>query len=48
MVNGPTWKSELQKKDWLDYYLPGAQFGAFLDAELTRVTSVLKDLGLAA
>lgn len=46
MVKGPAWKAELQKKDWLDYYLPGAQFGTFLDNEITRVTAILKDLGL--
>lgn len=47
MVKGPAWQAELKKKDWLDYYLPGAGFGAYLDSEITRVTSVLKDLGLA-
>lgn len=47
MVKGPTWQSELKKKDWLDYYLPGAEFGAYLDSEIARVTGILKDLGLA-
>lgn len=47
MAKGPTWQAELKKKDWLDFYLPGAQFGAYLDSEITRVTGVLKDLGLA-
>ena len=46
MVKGPAWQAELKKKDWLDYYLPGAQFGAYLDSEIARVTAVLKDLGL--
>ncbi len=48
MVKGPTWAAELKKKDWLDYYLPGAEFGTFLDAELTRINGVLKELGLAS
>lgn len=47
MVKGPAWQAELKKKDWLDYYLPGAPFGAYLDSEITRIAAVLKDLGLS-
>ena len=47
MVAAPTWKSELQKKDWTDIYLPGGDFGKYLDSEITRITGILKDLGLA-
>lgn len=48
MAKGPAWQAELKKKDWADAYLPGDQFGSFLDAEIARVTSILKDLGLAS
>ncbi|RTL66304.1 MAG: tripartite tricarboxylate transporter substrate binding protein [Hyphomicrobiales bacterium] len=48
MAKSQAWKAELAKKDWVDSYLPGADFGAFLVAEIERVTGVLKDLGLAS
>lgn len=48
LVKSQAWKAELAKKDWVDSYLPGAEFGAFLNAEIERVTGVLKDLGLAS
>ena len=47
MVKGPAWQGELKKKDWADAYLPGAEFGAFLDSEIARVTTILKEIGLA-
>jgi putative tricarboxylic transport membrane protein len=47
MVKGPTWQAELKKRDWTDVYLSGAAFGQYLDSEITRITGILKDLGLA-
>jgi putative tricarboxylic transport membrane protein len=47
MAKGPTWAAELKKKDWTNVYLSGADFGKYLDSEITRITAVLKDLGLA-
>ena len=47
MVKGPTWQAELKKKDWTNIYLSGAEFGKYLDSEVTRITGILKDLGLA-
>jgi putative tricarboxylic transport membrane protein len=47
MVKGPAWQAELKKKDWTGIYLPGAEFGKFLGDEITRITGILKDLGLA-
>lgn len=47
MVKGPTWAAELKKKDWTSIYLPGAEFGKYLDSEIARITGILKDLGLA-
>jgi len=48
MVKGPAWQAELKKKDWTGIYLPGAEFGKFLGEEITRITGILKDLGLAS
>ncbi len=48
MVAGPAWKSELEKKDWTGVYLSGDAYGAFLTAEIERITGILKDLGLSS
>jgi putative tricarboxylic transport membrane protein len=48
MVAGPTWKSELEKKDWTGIYLSGDDYGKFLAAEIERITGILKDLGLSS
>jgi putative tricarboxylic transport membrane protein len=48
MVAGPTWKSELQKKDWTGIYLSGDAYGQFLTAEIERITGILRDLGLSS
>ncbi len=48
MVAGPTWKAELQKKDWTGIYLSGDDYGKFLTAEIERITGILKDLGLSS
>ncbi len=47
MANGPTWKSELVKKDWTGILLTGDDFGKYLDSEIVRITGILTDLGLA-
>jgi putative tricarboxylic transport membrane protein len=47
MVAGPTWKSELQKRDWTGVYLSGDAYTTFLAAEIERITGILKDLGLS-
>jgi putative tricarboxylic transport membrane protein len=48
MVAGPTWKSELEKKDWTGIYLSGDDYGKFLTSEIERITAILKDLGLSS
>jgi putative tricarboxylic transport membrane protein len=48
MVAGPTWKAELQKKDWTGIYLSGDAYGSFLTSEIERITGILKDLGLSS
>jgi putative tricarboxylic transport membrane protein len=47
MVHGPTWAAELKKRDWAGIFLAGTDYGKFLDAEIVRITGILKDLGLA-
>jgi putative tricarboxylic transport membrane protein len=47
MVQGPTWAAELKKHDWAGIFLAGAEYGKFIDAEIERITGILKDLGLA-
>ena len=47
MVKSPQWKAILEKNDWVDLYMPGEQFGAYLKSEDERVTGILKTIGLA-
>lgn len=47
MVKSPQWRATLAKNDWVDLYLPGDAFGAYLKAEESRVTDILKTIGLA-
>jgi putative tricarboxylic transport membrane protein len=45
-VKSDAWKKTLEKKNWTDLYLPGAEFASFLNQENTRVTDILKSIGL--
>jgi putative tricarboxylic transport membrane protein len=47
MVQGPTWQAELKKRDWAGIFLAGTDYAKFIDAEIERITGILKDLGLA-
>ena len=40
------WKKTLETQGWEDAYLSGDQFSSFLGEESTRMTGVLKDVGL--
>lgn len=46
MVNGPTWKDELKKKDWSQILLTGADFGKFVAEDTVRIAAILTELGL--
>lgn len=46
MHDARAWKETLQKQGWDDAYLSGDRFASFLKEENTRVTQVLKDVGL--
>jgi putative tricarboxylic transport membrane protein len=46
MVAGETWRAMLESKDWMDLYLPGDEFAAYLDKQQTEIEAVLRDIGL--
>ncbi len=46
MVKSPQWKATLEKNDWVDLYMPGDQFAAYMKAEDVRITDILKTIGL--
>ena len=46
MAKSKEWAEILKQKGWDDAYLSGDQFAAFLKQEQTRVTEVLKSVGL--
>lgn len=41
------WKDALTKNDWTPFLLTGDEFGKFVDAELARLGSTLRELGVA-
>jgi putative tricarboxylic transport membrane protein len=45
-VKSDAWKKTLEKKNWTDLYLPGAEFASLLTQENKRVTDILKSIGL--
>lgn len=46
MRRSDEWKAVLKRNSWIDMYLPGPEFDAFLTQENIRVTGVLKSIGL--
>jgi putative tricarboxylic transport membrane protein len=48
MVQSPAWRESLTRYRWLDRHLDGDAFARFVDAEETRVRSILKKLGTGA
>jgi putative tricarboxylic transport membrane protein len=47
VVQSDAWKKLLQDREWVDLYMPSDQFATFLKDEQTRISALLKDLGLA-
>ena len=45
-VKSDAWKKVLAEKNWTDLYLPGDDFAKLITSENTRVTEVLKSIGL--
>lgn len=48
LVISEGWKLELAKRDWTGIYQRGEAFGKYVESETTRITAILKDLGLAS
>ncbi|HET8728959.1 MAG TPA: tripartite tricarboxylate transporter substrate binding protein [Alphaproteobacteria bacterium] len=46
MVQSETWKNTLEQRGWMDSYLAGDEFAAFLEEDRQRIEGVLKDIGL--
>jgi putative tricarboxylic transport membrane protein len=46
MHESDAWKKVLETQGWEDAYMSGDEFAAFLKDESTRLTGVLKDVGL--
>jgi putative tricarboxylic transport membrane protein len=47
MVKSDAWKKVLESKGWVDTFLAGDEFKAYLDQQVAATTQVLKDLGIA-
>jgi putative tricarboxylic transport membrane protein len=46
MHDSAEWKQALETNGWTDYFKTGDDFATFLNAEITRIQGVLKDIGL--
>jgi putative tricarboxylic transport membrane protein len=46
MVESPAWKDILEKRGWLNMYLPPEEFASFLKEDRARVEGILQDIGL--
>lgn len=46
IYNTESWKAAMQANNWIDMYLTGAEYEVFMREETTRVTAVLKSIGL--
>lgn len=45
-VKSEGWQAQLKARNWMDIYLAGDEFAAFLEAENERITATLKAIGL--
>ena len=46
MVESEPWQTTLKQKDWMNLYMAGDDFAAYLAKQNTDITVVLKDIGL--
>ncbi len=46
MAKSAQWKAIMEKRGWIDAYMPQSEFEAFLKAEQTRVEATLRSIGL--
>jgi putative tricarboxylic transport membrane protein len=47
MAASPQWKEECAKRDWTQITLTGDAYKRYVETEFTRISDILKDLGLA-
>lgn len=47
MAQSEAWKAELARQNWIDLYLPAAEFAPVLEQEIASVGALLKQLGFA-
>jgi len=47
MNAAPQWREICQQRDWVQSFIVGDAYKAFVEAEIQRITGVLRDLGLA-
>jgi putative tricarboxylic transport membrane protein len=46
MVKSDQWKATLASKGWIDTYLAGDEFGAYIKDQVASTTQILKDIGV--
>ena len=46
MVKSNAWQQELQRRGWVDAYMPSATYSAFLGEERSRFQAIMRDTGL--
>jgi putative tricarboxylic transport membrane protein len=46
MVKSDQWKKLVREREWVDLYMPADPFAAFLKDEQTRLSALLKELGI--
>lgn len=47
MRESAAWQEQLKTREWTDVFLAGDAYGKYLEAEITRIEGILKELGLA-
>lgn len=48
MTTTPTWKQEVEKRDWTSIPLSGDAFARYVESESARIEAILKEIGLAS
>src|SRR5690606_33438217 len=46
MAESEQWQTTLASKDWIDTFLAGDEFAAYLDEQIAATTQALKDIGI--
>ncbi|HEV7370650.1 tripartite tricarboxylate transporter substrate binding protein [Arenibaculum sp.] len=47
MAQSDTWKKELEARGWVNTYLDGEEFAAYLDRQVEQTSAILKELGIS-